>query len=88
LKPLSVFADVIPLLGSVVGAGAGVIAFLLAAAGSLITISIAWIFYRPLLGIGLLALAGVALFFLFKRSRAASKNTSGYAAEEMQPFPK
>jgi hypothetical protein len=86
LKPLSVFADVVPLLGSVVGAGAGVIAFLLAAAGSLITISIAWIFYRPLLGIGLLALAGVALFFLFKRSRAATKTAGRYAADEMQPF--
>ncbi|QDT12025.1 TMEM43 family protein [Planctomycetes bacterium K23_9] len=79
MKPLSVLADVVPLFGSIVGAGTGFVAFLLAAAGSLITISIAWIFYRPLLGVGLLALAGVALFFLFKRTRSAKK----YAADEM-----
>lgn len=59
LKPLPVFADVLPLLGSIVGAGAGVIAFLAAGLLSSITISIAWIFYRPLLGVGLLAVAAV-----------------------------
>ncbi|MGB7343485.1 MAG: TMEM43 family protein [Pirellulaceae bacterium] len=83
MKPLSVLADVVPLFGSIVGAGTGIVAFLLAAAGSLVTISVAWIFYRPVLGIGLLALAAVALFFLFKRTRGAKK----YAADELEILP-
>ena len=56
-RPLSVLADVVPLLGSLVSAGAGLIAFLLAACLWLLTIAIAWIFFRPLLGILLLAAA-------------------------------
>lgn len=82
-KPLSVFADVVPIFGSIVGAGTGIVAFLLAAAGSLVTISIAWIFYRPLLGVSLLVLAMVALFFLFQRTRSAPT----FAADEIEPLP-
>lgn len=74
LKPLSVLADVIPFLGSLVGAGTGFVAFLLAAFGSLTTIAIAWIFYRPLLGIALLAIAAAALFMLFSRARKAKQS--------------
>ena len=55
LKPLSVMADLLPILGDIVGAGAGFISFLLALMLSLITIGIAWMVYRPLLGIVLLA---------------------------------
>lgn len=57
LKPLSVVADVLPIVGSIVGAGTGLISFLLAALASLVTIAIAWIVYRPLLGIALIVVA-------------------------------
>lgn len=57
LRPLSVIADVVPIAGTVVGAGAGIIAFLVAAPITLITIGIAWIFYRPLIGIVLIVIA-------------------------------
>ena len=79
-RPLSVLADVIPIFGSFVGFGAGVIAFLLAGAGSLITISIAWLFYRPILGITLLVIAAVLLGFAFMRMRSGSRKS--YAADE------
>ncbi|MBT8037685.1 MAG: TMEM43 family protein [Verrucomicrobiae bacterium] len=72
-RPLSVVADVLPLAGDIVGVGTGIVAFLLAAPLSLITISVAWIFYRPLIGVPLLLLAGVGLFFLFKKI-AATRN--------------
>lgn len=75
-KPLSVVADVLPIAGTIVGVGTGIIAFLLAAPLSLITISIAWIFYRPLVGIPLLLLAGVGLFFLFKKITSYKKSRS------------
>lgn len=56
-KPLSVVADVLPIAGTIVGAGTGIIAFLLAALASLVTIAIAWIVYRPLLGVILIVIA-------------------------------
>jgi hypothetical protein len=67
--PLSVLADVIPLLGSLVGAATGLIAFLLALAVALTVIAIAWVFFRPLLGITLLVLAVVAAVFGFRAFR-------------------
>ena len=71
-KPLSVVADVLPIAGTIVGAGTFIIAFLLAAGLSLVTIAIAWVFYRPLLGIGLLIVA-VALAVLVIRKLLKAK---------------
>ena len=65
LKPLSVIADVVPILGNIVGAGLGFIAFLISAMLSLTTIAIAWIVYRPLLG-GILIVVAVALVVVIK----------------------
>ncbi len=53
-RPITVFADVIPLFGNILGAGIGIFAFVTAAMFSLITIAIAWVFYRPVLGICLI----------------------------------
>lgn len=61
LGTLPVLAAVIPALGKLVGVAIGLLSFILAAAISLVTIAIAWIFYRPLLGIGLLLGAGVLI---------------------------
>ena len=71
-KPLSVIADVLPILGDIVGAGTGIISFLLAAILSLITIAIAWIVYRPLLGIILLVVA-VGLMVAIKGKLKSAK---------------
>ena len=59
LHPLSVVADVIPILGSIVGAGTGFVAFLLGLAWSLLVIAVAWIRFRPILAAALLG--GVAI---------------------------
>jgi len=64
--PLSVLADIVPILGSLVGAATGLIAFLLALAVALAVIAVAWFVFRPLLGILLLVAAVVALFFGFR----------------------
>lgn len=74
-KPLSVVADVVPFIGSLVGMGTGVVAFALAAPLSLLTIAIAWIVYRPLLGIALVVVGiavFVGLFRLANKRRAAA----------------
>lgn len=68
-RPLKVMADVLPIAGRVVGAGVGFFAFALAAIGSSVTIAAAWIFYRPMIGIAVLVITGLFLFWLFKRLR-------------------
>lgn len=81
-KPISVFGDVIPLFGSMLGAGLGVFSFLLASGLSLLTVAISWLVYRPLLGVLLLVVAGGAIFGLLRLSkkRSAAKKAAGAAA--------
>jgi len=69
LAPLSIFADVLPILGSIVGSGTGIIAGMIAGILSCLTIAIAWIVYRPLIGIIMLILSGGIGFFLFTKLR-------------------
>jgi len=56
-NPLVVLADVIPFLGNLLGLGVALFAGAIALFLSLVTVAIAWIFCRPLLGIGLIAVA-------------------------------
>lgn len=72
-RPLSVLADVVPFIGNIVGAGTGFVAFLLSLPLSLLVISVAWIFYRPLIGIPLV-IAAVAGFVFLIRTLMAQKN--------------
>ncbi len=71
LAPLSVLADVIPFLGTLIGAGTKAVAFLLALVVALVVIAIAWIFYRPLLGITLLVIGGACLVLAISKGKAA-----------------
>ena len=70
-KPLDILADIVPFVGSIVSAGTTFIAFILASVGSLVTAAVAWIFYRPLIGIALLALAGGAIYWLWQKRHPA-----------------
>ena len=75
-RPLVVLADVLPVLGSLLGLGVVFFAAVLAAPLSLVVIAMGWIFYRPVLGVILLLVAfgiitgGVVL--ARKRKRAAA----------------
>ena len=60
---------VLPFLGNIVGAGVGLVCFLFGGAWSLITIAIAWLWYRPLIGIVLLAVAVACIWFLSKKAK-------------------
>ncbi|MBP7603693.1 MAG: TMEM43 family protein [Spirochaetes bacterium] len=68
-KPLVTVADVLPMLGGLLKIGLGLFSGIIAFALSLVTIAIAWIFYRPVLAIILLALAGGAIAFGIMKSR-------------------
>lgn len=70
LAPLKTLANVVPILGSIVGGVTGVVAFLLALVFFLTVLSIAWIAARPVLGVVLLAVAVAAIIagvFIYKK---------------------
>jgi hypothetical protein len=69
LNPLKVFADIVPFIGSIIGFGTGLVALMLAVAGSLIVIAVAWLAARPLLGGTLLVLGVAAVIHAFMRVR-------------------
>ncbi|MFZ2087062.1 MAG: TMEM43 family protein [Desulfobaccales bacterium] len=69
LKPLSVTFDVLPFLGNVAEAGLGLVALVLALGLTMITVAVAWFYYRPLLAVALI-LGAVALFMGFKKLRS------------------
>ena len=67
LKPISVVADVLPFLGNLAEVGLKAIAFFVSSVISLVVIAIAWIFYRPVLGIILLACVVALIVWYIKR---------------------
>jgi hypothetical protein len=84
LAPLRVVASFVPLLGSLVGAGTALVAGLLAFVLSLTTIGFGWIAYRPLLGVGLLMIAAVALAGLVRVAQSRRAQTLGQEAAPMR----
>jgi len=60
-NPLAVLADFVPLLGDLMRAGTGLLAFAVATPLSLLAIAGAWVFYRPLIGVCLFVVAAVVL---------------------------
>lgn len=69
LKPISAITSYIPIQGSLVGAAVGLVSFVLGLALSLIIIAVAWIRFRPILGICLLAIVTALIVFLIMRSK-------------------
>ena len=75
---------VVPFIAGIFGWGVGLVCTIIGIAWSLIIIAIAWLFYRPLLGIALLLLAGFLVWvFAFKGKdklqelAAKAKNKNG-----------
>jgi hypothetical protein len=71
LGPLSVMADVLPALGNLAERGVNLLAAAFAVPLALLTIAMAWIFYRPLLAIGILLLTAMVTIALLRRAREA-----------------
>ena len=85
--PLRVLADILPFLGRIVGAGIGLVSAVLAFALSGLTISIAWLFYRPVVALSIMALSGAAVFWLTRRSESAQAPTPSAAPAAPPPPP-
>lgn len=74
LKPLSVVADVVPAIGSIVEMGTGFVSMVVALIIALVTICVAWIFYRPLVAVALLVVVAGLVYWLSRRAKTASAN--------------
>ena len=81
LNPLVVVADVVPFIGNILSAGAGIVSLVLTAIVAPVVIAVAWFWYRPLVSAVVLAI-GLALAYGFKRW--ASQRA---AARKAQPAP-
>lgn len=61
---LSTILKVVPFLANIMNWGVSLICNVVGFAWTLIVVALAWIFYRPLLGIALLVIAAAAVYFL------------------------
>jgi len=76
---LPMLFKVLPFLGSIVGAGVGLVSWILGLAWSLIIIAIAWLVFRPIIGFSLLVLAIGGIVFLKTKGK---KNVDAQAAPQ------
>lgn len=87
---LETILKVVPFIANIFGWGVGVVCTVVGIVWSLIVIALAWLFYRPLLGIGLLALAGFLIWvFAFKGKdklkEMAARRRPGVQAQPIEP---
>lgn len=92
---LVILLKVVPFLASIMNFGVGLICTVLGIAWSLIVIGLAWVFYRPLLGISLLVIAAGLIAWLVIRGKnkkpavqpVPANNPAGPAPGMQQPMP-
>ncbi|OGQ91057.1 MAG: hypothetical protein A2289_05165 [Deltaproteobacteria bacterium RIFOXYA12_FULL_58_15] len=80
-RPIAVVADVVPIVGDILRMGFGIVAFAVAAPLTLVTIAIAWLVYRPVLGVALLLIASgiiVGIKMLATKRKKAAAPASAY----------
>lgn len=73
---LTTLLKVLPFLASIMNFGVGLICSVVGFVWSLLVIALAWLFYRPIIGIIILALAGGLIFFYVskgKKKKAAAE---------------
>ncbi|MGE4220581.1 MAG: TMEM43 family protein [Alphaproteobacteria bacterium] len=61
LGPLARLADVVPMVGTLIGGGIALVAAVVGLAVGFTTIGLAWLAYRPVLALGLLAVSAAAI---------------------------
>jgi hypothetical protein len=82
-KILPTLFKVLPPLATIVGAGVGLVCWVGGVAWSLVIISLAWLFYRPMISIPMLVIAVAGIWFLRKKAkeRKTTEVTASAAAE-------
>ncbi|MFC5344291.1 TMEM43 family protein [Brevundimonas staleyi] len=73
LAPFGVLADVLPLAGTIVRMGTGLIGFVLGLIVGTVTIALAWLAFRPITTIIILAVGGAIAFGVYRLGRGRAK---------------
>jgi hypothetical protein len=73
---------VVPFIAGIFGWGVGLVCTVIGVAWSLIVIALAWLFYRPLLGISLLVLAGFLVWVFAFKGKDKLKELAAKAKEK------
>ena len=84
LKPISAITSYVPLLGNIVGAAVGLVSLLLGLALGAIVIAVAWIRFRPILGISLLVIATVLIVLLVIRGKKSKASETAQVIDNQQ----
>ena len=77
---LQTILKVVPFLANIMGWGVSLVCFVAGLAWSLIVIALAWLTYRPILGISLLVIAGLLVWVFAFKGKAQLKNLAAKAA--------
>ncbi|CAN5243186.1 hypothetical protein BH10PSE2_BH10PSE2_00950 [soil metagenome] len=80
MAPLGVLADVLPLAGTIVRMGTGLIGFALGMLVGTVTIALAWIVFRPLIGIGILVVGGAIAYGAYRLAHRKGKKAEAATA--------
>jgi hypothetical protein len=78
-RPLVTVADIVPFIGTILGAGTFLAACCLAISLSLATVGVAWIVFRPLLAVALLVVAIGSIIGAHRLSEARKARTTARA---------
>ena len=70
-RPVAVLGEAVPLVGGLLGAGLWLFSFGAGAVLSFATIATAWVFYRPLFGLALVAAIGATVYWLRRKAAGA-----------------
>ena len=84
---LETILKVVPFIANIFGWGVGIVCTVLGIVWSLIVIAIAWLFYRPLLGISLLVLAGFLVWVFAFKGKDKLKELAAKSSKNNQPQP-
>ena len=80
LAPLGVLADVLPLAGTIVRMGTGLIGFVLGLIVGTVTIALAWLAFRPVTTIIILAVGGAIAFAVYRFGRGRDRKARAAGA--------
>lgn len=82
---LETIMKVVPFLAGILGFGVSLVCSVVGFVWSLIIIALAWIFYRPALGIALLAVAVAVIFFASKKGKELIAQHLSDKSDKTQP---
>ncbi len=84
---LETILKVVPFIANIFGWGVGLVCTVVGVVWSLIIIALAWLFYRPLIGIALLAIAGFLIWVFAFKGKDKLKELAAKANKKADPMP-